>query len=166
MPTAGRSCRFTTLAVSVVVAVGGLILALGAGAPPVGASPRAERAGLVPASSAVPSSGAYLGVFYAPGGDVSPQSEVSSVASTLDPLLGRSPAIVSLYQGFGPYVIPNNVLNLVAYGQHALPMISWSCGVRGHEKVPAGGHMRSPLVATKVPTCGHEKSPPLTEPST
>ena len=128
MPTAGRSCRFTTLAVSVVVAVGGLILALGAGAPPVGASPRAERAGLVPASSAVPSSGAYLGVFYAPGGDVSPQSEVSSVASTLDPLLGRSPAIVSLYQGFGPYVIPNNVLNLVAYGQHALPMISWSCG--------------------------------------
>ena len=38
--------------------------------------------------------------------------------------------------------------------------------VRGHEKVPAGGHLRSPLVATKVPTCGHEKSPPLTEPST
>ena len=38
--------------------------------------------------------------------------------------------------------------------------------VHGHEKVPAGGHLRSPLVATKVPTCGHEKSPPLTEPST
>ena len=40
-----------------------------------------------------------------------------------------------------------------------------SC-VRGHEKVPAGGHLKSPLVATKVPTCGHEKSPPLTEVST
>jgi len=38
--------------------------------------------------------------------------------------------------------------------------------VRGHEKVPAGGHLRSPLVATKVPTCGHEKSPPLTDVST
>jgi len=28
--------------------------------------------------------------------------------------------------------------------------------VHGHEKVPAGGHLRSPLVATKVPTCGWE----------
>ena len=39
-------------------------------------------------------------------------------------------------------------------------------GVRGHEKVLGYGHLRSPLVATKVPAFGHEKSPPLTEVST
>ena len=38
--------------------------------------------------------------------------------------------------------------------------------VRGHEKVPGYGHLRSPLVATKVPAFGHEKSSPLTEVST
>ena len=38
--------------------------------------------------------------------------------------------------------------------------------VRGHEKVPGGGHLRYPLVATEVPAFGHEKYPPLTEPST
>ena len=39
-------------------------------------------------------------------------------------------------------------------------------GVRGHREVPGFGHLRSPLVATKVPAFGHEKSPPLTEVST
>ena len=34
--------------------------------------------------------------------------------------------------------------------------------IRGHEKAPGFGHLRSPLVATEVPAFGHEKSPPLT----
>jgi hypothetical protein len=41
---------------------------------------------------------------------------------------------------------------------HCGPVVS--LGVRGHEKVLGFGHLRSPLVATKVPAFGHEKSPP------
>ena len=128
----------TVVVVAVVVAVSGLVAILAAGAPSVGASPQAAHPAVVPASSVVPSSGAYLGMFYAPGGNVSPQSEVSNIASTLDPLLGRNPAIVALYQGFGPYQIPNNLLNQVVYGQHALPLISWSCGGVPDSDINAG----------------------------
>jgi hypothetical protein len=127
-----------TMVTVVVVAVGGLVAILAAGTPSVGAASQAAGPRVVPASSVVPSSGAYLGIFYAPGGDVSPRSEVASVASTLDPLLGRNPAIVSLYQGFGPYVIPNDVLNQVVYSQHALPLISWSCGNVPDSDINAG----------------------------
>ena len=53
--------------------------------------------------------------------------------------------------------------------KYAWDFMGRDCGrsaVRGHEKVPGCGHLRSPLVATKVPAFGHEKSPPLTEVST
>jgi hypothetical protein len=140
---------------TVAVAVSGLIAVLGAGATPVGASPATTHSAVVPAASVVPSSGAYLGTFYAPGGDVSPQSEVSSIASTLDPLLGRNPAIVSLYQGFGPYTIPNNVLNQVVYGQHALPLISWSCGDVPDSDINAGTYdQQIALYAEQLKTFG------------
>ena len=123
----------------VVVAIGGLVAILAAGTPSVGAASQAAQPRVVPASSVVPSSGAYLGIFYAPGGNVSPQSEVSNIASTLDPLLGRNPAIVSLYQGFAPE-IPNNLLNQAVYHQHAVPLISWSCGGVPDSAINAGAY--------------------------
>ena len=50
--------------------------------------------------------------------------------------------------------------------KNELYCLRWLNPVRGHEKVLGYGHLRSPLVATKVPAFGHEKSPPLTEVST
>ncbi len=40
---------------------------------------------------------------------------------------------------------------LDAYRQDLKGYFTWAGSVRGHEKVPTGGHVRSPLVATKSP---------------
>lgn len=86
-----------------------------------------------------PIQGAYLGLYYSPSyGSGSVQSELAAMSSGLDPQLGRTPAIVSVYQNFAGPWIPNSTLDEIASGQEAIPLVSWACGGVPDSAINAG----------------------------
>jgi hypothetical protein len=85
-----------------------------------------------------PETGVYLGIYHYPSaqGDAS-LFQILTDLPALNAQMGRTPAIVSVYQPWGEGWVLNDTLAQVADTQGAIPMVSWRCG-EANDRIAAG----------------------------
>jgi hypothetical protein len=76
----------------------------------------------------IPNEGAYLGAFVdsTGNGSVTPQDQVVALPG-FNAQIGRSSALVSVYERWAGPLVPNSLLSEIA-DMGAIPMVSWHCG--------------------------------------